>query len=816
MFRATLLRLRDDEMSGRVVVFARASEFDSEDGSVLVGQPMRFTARISHPSRHDLTVAVLNATGRPTFGRAGAVQQAAHTVRSRFVAAVRGVLPPDQAAMLPALVLGDTSAVAAETGREFRAAGMTHLTAVSGANVTIVCGAVLLSARLIGPRVAVLLAALALVAFVIVVQPTASVLRAAVMGAIALAGIVSSRRRQAIPALSATVLVLMATAPQLAVDVGFALSVLATAALIVIAPVWSRRLVGRGCPKPFADALAVAWAAHVVTVPLVAGISGRVSLVGAVANLAVAAVIAPITVLGSAAAVVCLLWPAGAQLLIRFTGPELWWVLRVAHWAAGMPGATVSVPAGVPGVLVVGATAVLMVALWRWRWFRAATGLAAVVALAWSLSGTSRPVVTPSWGERGFTVAPGPGRRGIAGRAGRGGGAAVGTAGGAGTDDVPVNRMRAGDVSTHELAELLSPSLFADERVVVLEAAADAGKEAAALVASAAADLPPGTVLVVVHTGGGRAKALANDLRSLGAAVHPCARLTKVSERVDFIRKEFRASGVKVDEETVTALLDAVGSDVRELASACSQLVADTGGEVDAAAVRRYHSGKAEVKGFDIADKAVTGDVAGAAEALRWAMMRGEPLVVLADALAEAVHTIGRVGRCPAIPTAWPRSWECRPGGCRRRRNRPGAGRVTRSPTRCEWWRRSTPTSKEPSRTPTMRWNPRSGRLPSWRPIGADERATYGGAQRPLRALASADFLLAAWFLWITPLLAALSSLRLVDASNSAAFSFSPAWAASRNARTAVRSEDFTDLLRSRARSLVRLRFCCDLMLATR
>jgi len=213
------------------------------------------------------------------------------------------------------------------------------------------------------------------------------VLRAAVMGAIALAGIVTSRRRQAIPALSATMLVLMATAPQLAVDVGFALSVLATAALIAIAPVWSRRLIGRGCPKPFADALAVAWAAHVVTVPLVAAISGRVSLVGAVANLAVAVVIAPITVLGSTAAVVCLLWPAGAQLLIRFTGPELWWVLRVAHWAAGMPGATVSVPAGVPGVLVVGATAVLMVALWRWRWFRAATGLAAMVALAWSLSG---------------------------------------------------------------------------------------------------------------------------------------------------------------------------------------------------------------------------------------------------------------------------------------------------------------------------------------------------------------------------------------------------------------------------------------------
>ena len=240
--------------------------------------------------------------------------------------------------MLPALVLGDTSAVTAETDRDFRAAGMTHLMAVSGANVTIVCAAVLFSARLIGPRAAVVLAALTLVAFVVLVEPTASVLRAAVMGAIGLAGMLSSRRRQAIPALCATALVLLAIAPQLAVDVGFALSVVATAALVVIAPVWSRRLVGRGCPRPLADALAIAAAAHLVTAPLVAGISGRVSLVAVGANLAAAPVIAPITVLGSAAAVLGVAWPAGAQLLIRFTGPELWWVVRVARWSAGVAG----------------------------------------------------------------------------------------------------------------------------------------------------------------------------------------------------------------------------------------------------------------------------------------------------------------------------------------------------------------------------------------------------------------------------------------------------------------------------------------------
>lgn len=220
----------------------------------------------------------------------------------------------------------------------------------------------------------------------------------------------------------------------------------------------------------------------------------------------------------------------------------------------------------------------------------------------------------------------------------------------AGSDDVPVNRLRAGDVSTHELAELLSPSLFADERVVVLEAAAEAGKDAVALIASAAADLPPGTVLVILHSGGGRAKSLAGDLRDLGAQTHQCGKITKAGERADFVRAEFRSAKVKVDDDTVAALLETVGSDVRELAAACSQLVADTGGRVDAAAVRRYHSGNAEVTGFDIADKAVVGDVAGSAEALRWAMARGVPHVLLADALAEAVHAIARIGPLSGDP----------------------------------------------------------------------------------------------------------------------------------------------------------------------
>jgi competence protein ComEC len=174
---------------------------------------------------------------------------------------------------------------------------------------------------------------------------------------------------------------------------GFSLSVVATAALVVVAPGWSGRLVGRGWPKPLADAIAVAGAAQVVTAPLVAAISGRFSLVAVVANLVVAPVIAPITVLGTAAAVLAVCWPAGAQLLIRFTGPEVWWVLRVAHWAARVPGASVPVPSGVAGLMVVGCTTVLVVVMWRWRWFRVTLACGAAVTvgclLAWLVSGVA-------------------------------------------------------------------------------------------------------------------------------------------------------------------------------------------------------------------------------------------------------------------------------------------------------------------------------------------------------------------------------------------------------------------------------------------
>ncbi|MFF0541915.1 DNA polymerase III subunit delta [Nocardia thailandica] len=211
-------------------------------------------------------------------------------------------------------------------------------------------------------------------------------------------------------------------------------------------------------------------------------------------------------------------------------------------------------------------------------------------------------------------------------------------------DAVPVDRLRAGDAGPAELAELLSPSLFAEDRIIVLESAAEAGKDAVSVITGAAADPPPGVVLLVLHSGGGRAKALVPALQKLGAVTHDCAKLAKPAEKAEFVRAEFRAAGIKVSGEVVQLLLDSVGSELRELAAACSQLAADTGGKVDAAAVRRYYSGRAEITGFEVADLAMAGDRPAAMEALRWATDRGVAHVLLADALADSVHTIARVG----------------------------------------------------------------------------------------------------------------------------------------------------------------------------
>lgn len=209
-----------------------------------------------------------------------------------------------------------------------------------------------------------------------------------------------------------------------------------------------------------------------------------------------------------------------------------------------------------------------------------------------------------------------------------------------------LTRLKASELTASMLLELVSPTLFSEGRVIALEAAQSVSQDTADAIAAYANDPSDGVVLVVVHTGVGGTKAgksLPAVLRKAGAAVTECAKLTKPADRESFVRAEVRRAGGKIEPGAVAALIESVGSDLRELASAASQLAADAGGVVDEEAVRRYHRGRADVNGFAVAEKVVSGDRSAALESLRWAQQIGVPHVLVADAIADAVRTIARV-----------------------------------------------------------------------------------------------------------------------------------------------------------------------------
>ncbi|WP_245998344.1 ComEC/Rec2 family competence protein [Nocardia pseudobrasiliensis] len=334
---------------------------------VLPGQEIRFRGRVDRPWRRDLTVAVLRAQGAPiALGEVSWWQRAAGSVRAHLAEAASRALPPDAAGLLPGMVDGDVSGLPERVRENFVETDLAHLLAVSGTNVSIVLAAVLVSTRActIDLRVGAALAALALLAFVIVARPSPSVLRAAAMGAVAICALITGRRKQAMPALCTATIALLAYSPRLALDAGFALSVLATAGLVLLAPDWSRRLRERGCPRVVAEALSVALAAFTLTAPVIVGLSGHLSPLAILANVLVEPVVAPITILGAVAAVVSCVWMPAAVLLLRLTGPPLNWMLTVAEHGAALDVSLV-VPSGNAGAALATAFVALIIGIDR-------------------------------------------------------------------------------------------------------------------------------------------------------------------------------------------------------------------------------------------------------------------------------------------------------------------------------------------------------------------------------------------------------------------------------------------------------------------
>ena len=208
---------------------------------------------------------------------------------------------------------------------------------------------------------------------------------------------------------------------------------------------------------------------------------------------------------------------------------------------------------------------------------------------------------------------------------------------------VEVTRLDAADYSAGTLGVVSSPSLFAEDKVVVVDGLERAGEELLDDVTAYLAAPPAEVVLVLRHAGGQRGKKLLDALRSAGVPTVACDVIKSDGDKSAFVTAELRRAGRRADAQAVRALVDAVGSDLRELAASCAQLVADTTGLIGPEAVERYYGGRIEATGFRVADAAVAGQSGQAVALLRHALATGVDPVPVVAALAAKLRVLAKV-----------------------------------------------------------------------------------------------------------------------------------------------------------------------------
>lgn len=411
-----VLRLRVEQVRSRglvstprtpVLVLAEAG--DGWEG-VRWHSRVRAGGRLSVPEQSSGdVVAVLAPRGPPEVVRGPTLPlRAADHARNRLREAV-DPLPADPRGLIPGLVIGDTSLTPPELTEAMLDTGMSHLSAVSGSNVAIVLGAVMVVCGWSGvPRAGrPVLALVALVAFVVLCRPEPSVLRAGVMGLVGLLALSASRRRASLPALAVAVLVLLCVDPALARSYGFALSTLATLGLVLFARPWGDAI---ACRLPrrarlMGDAVAIPLAAQVVCAPVIVLLQGSISTVAVLANLLAAPFVAPTTVAGILTAVLGVLWPPLAVVGAWVGALPAWAIGRVARVCARVPLGQVDWVDGAPGAFLLAALTLALVVTGPWLRLRAARRPLAVVALLGCLGGLMVPLPGGGgWPPRGWVV----------------------------------------------------------------------------------------------------------------------------------------------------------------------------------------------------------------------------------------------------------------------------------------------------------------------------------------------------------------------------------------------------------------------------
>ena len=310
---------------------------------------VRVNARVMPP--HGASAGTLITSG--TVGRISGpthLQASAVKIRRGMRASVHH-LSLDVAGLLPGLVLGDTSMVDARLAADMKTTGLTHLTAVSGANLAILAALILFLMKWVrSPRwITIAVVGSALAFFVVLVRPQPSVLRAGAMAVVMLVAYGRGVKRAAVPALAAAIFFLLLIDPWQGLTFGFALSVAATAGLLLIAPGLSLRF-SRRLPSWLANALAIPIAAQIMCAPLILALSGNLSIVGVVANCVAAPLVAPATLLGLLAAVLSIISIPVATYVAWCAGVPTGVISWIAHHFAALPFA--SLPWGSSGITV--------------------------------------------------------------------------------------------------------------------------------------------------------------------------------------------------------------------------------------------------------------------------------------------------------------------------------------------------------------------------------------------------------------------------------------------------------------------------------
>jgi DNA polymerase-3 subunit delta len=209
--------------------------------------------------------------------------------------------------------------------------------------------------------------------------------------------------------------------------------------------------------------------------------------------------------------------------------------------------------------------------------------------------------------------------------------------------DVEVIEIEAARLDSGKLAEITSPSLFSSRRAAVITELEDLSAELDVDLVHLAADQLPDLAVITVHRGGQKSKGLVEKLKSAGVEVIECAAV-KPWELPKFVSAEAKRAGSLIDAAAASALVDAVGHDLRALAAAVAQLLSDgEGGPITIDQVRRYFGGRSEVTSFAVADAALAGRTGVAMEQLRWALATGVAPVLITSALASGVRGLGKL-----------------------------------------------------------------------------------------------------------------------------------------------------------------------------